>query len=311
MNLDRSPFVVIPGESPETVGIDMVAAFAAMSTLPDRTGRVFDALMELLGVEPADPVAMAGVRLAADIDSGGGGGHPHPYHNTRHFGEVMLCAYFIAQLQQLPVHATAEVVLAALMHDYGHDGKPNGAVPFRLERQSVVLAGVVTAEVGLTSEQKERLAALVLATDVARGHPAVIAWHVAHVSRPEEAELPPVPSEAPELALLASEALAARQALILCEADVLPSVGLTFGHALKMQAELSAEWETELDVQDKLRFIDEWLKRSTMSLFFKPNVDLLRRSLLSMVLQGSSVPRQQQQRAQCTQKFRKRAARHG
>ncbi|CAN5400976.1 hypothetical protein BH09PSE5_BH09PSE5_02020 [soil metagenome] len=287
MNLEQAPFKVVAGQLPESVGADMVAAFAEISALPDRTRAVFGTLMDMLGVKPSHPVHAAGARLATDIDCGGGGGHPHPYHNTRHFCEVMLSSHYIAQLQKLHVEACAEVVLAALMHDYGHDVRPDG-VPFRLERQSVTMAFEAFGDEPFSPGQRQRIAALVLSTAVARGHPVAIACNVGHETHNG---WPAIPSEAPELAVLVSDPLAARQALVLCEADVLPSVGLTFGHALKMQAELSAEWDTQLDARDKLRFIDDWFKRSTMSVYFKPNVEALRHGLWQQLKREASAAR--------------------
>jgi hypothetical protein len=293
MRVDRAPYRAVAGQLPDSVAVDMVAAFDASCVYADKVGRVLAVLMSHLGIGATDPLMLAGQRLAAHIDAGGAGGHYHAYHHRRHLCEVMLTANFLAQLQKMSALECAEVVLAALVHDYGHDGKPNGREPFRLERQSVWLAEPMLEAAGLSDAQIKRIAGLVLATDIANGHRVAIAAHVSHCTRDTSAPGAGavaadghVRGEAPELAVLRCEPRAALQALVLCEADVLPSVGLTVEHAVKLQQDLAAEWGAPLDARDKLRFIDEWSRRCVVSTFFGPNVERLRAALLKSVALG-------------------------
>lgn len=298
MKLNRAPYRVVAGQPPDSVANDMVSAFEAVDVYADKVGRVFTTLMIRTGITAGNPLMIAGQRLAAHIDAGGAGGHQHPYHHRRHLCEVMLGANFLARLHALSDPLVAEVILAALIHDYAHDGKPNGAVAFRLERQSVKLTEPVLASATVPAWQRQRLAALVLSTDVASGHKIALDCYrghrsSAHAVGPTEAAML---AAAPELITLRNDPQVALQALILCEADVLPSVGLTTAHAVKLQKDLAAEWGQPLDARDKLRFIDEWFRRCVTSDFFKPNVQRLHDELTRSLSEGEAQQRSQQLR---------------
>ena len=61
--------------------------------------------------------------------------------------------------------------------------------------------------------------------------------------------------------------------MLLGEADILPSVGLTVDHALQVQAYLSREWGKPLTVEDKDRFIKEYFPGFIVGHFFQGNVE--------------------------------------
>ena len=67
--------------------------------------------------------------------------------------------------------------------------------------------------------------------------------------------------------------------MLLCEADVLPSLGLTLSHALRLQDRLAREWGRQLPADDKLRFIDDVVATGVIGDFFLPNVLANRRAL--------------------------------
>jgi hypothetical protein len=90
------------------------------------------------------------------------------------------------------------------------------------------------------------------------------------------------PPQAPELQRLAHDPLLALLARLLCEADVLPSIGLTSDHGLRLQALLAEEWGRTLGKADKLRFIEESLSLGVVGAFFQPNVQRLRQLLASV-----------------------------
>lgn len=277
LNLSRPPFKVIADQSAESAAADMLAAFSVIEGLPDKVSRCFDAVARGAGVLAQTPLIIAGRRLARDIDGGAGGGHGHAYHNAQHFCEVMLGANFISLLDDLETNSRLEVVLAALIHDFQHDGKGNGQVPFRLERQSVNAAMPYLAEAGVPAMQRRQIAALVLATEAMNGVPIALICHAHHVGA---APLPQSHVAAPELAELAVRPTLARQALIVREADVLPSVGLTIEHAIHLQDRLSMEWGVPLGLEDKLRFITEVFTGFIAGVFFQPNIERLRQYLL-------------------------------
>lgn len=167
------------------------------------------------------------------------------------------------------------VLLAALIHDYVHDGDSHPA--FVQERASIHVARPLLETAGLQPVQIERMTALVLATDTLRGTAYMAAVCRAHAQG--EALATPVPHEAPELSLLAEDRELARLARILCEADILPSIGLTMDHATCLQQRLSLEWRRPLDDADKLAFIGSVLKLAYVGDFFLPNVLAMRDTL--------------------------------
>jgi hypothetical protein len=80
---------------------------------------------------------------------------------------------------------------------------------------------------------------------------------------------------------LAREPDLAFDAVLLTEADVLPSVGLTVAHALQIQQRLAAEWGKPLTLQEKLDFIDSMRGAIRIASYFLPNTDAIRSACLS------------------------------
>jgi hypothetical protein len=277
LNLARPPFRLVAHQSAESAAADMLDAFSAITSLPDKLSRSFDAVARCTGASEDTPLIVAGRRLAEVIDNGVGAGHRNAYHNAQHFCEVMLGAYFLSLLADLDTNSRLEVVLAALIHDFHHDGTVNGPIPFRLERKAVNEATPYLVDAGVPELQRRHIAALVLATEMVNGQAMAHACHEHHVrasTRPE------IHIAAPELAELADDSIVARQALIVREADVLPSVGLSLAHALQLQDRLSIEWGVQLSVEDKCRFITRIFPGFVIGTFFQPNVERIRHSLL-------------------------------
>ena len=126
----------------------------------------------------------------------------------------------------------------------------------------------------LAAPQIDRLMVLVLATDPSEG--------TAFMSATGRGRIPPaVPADAPELAALVSDPELARLARLLCEADVLPSIGLDAAHALRVQERLAREWQRPLDPADKLVFMDFVLRQGYIGDFFLPCVHATRAALAS------------------------------
>ncbi|WP_374090379.1 hypothetical protein [Methylomicrobium lacus] len=278
MNIVRPPFRVDSAQTAEEAGVEIVQAFLAIENLPEKVSRVFAALLSCLNAAPDDSLAVAGHRLAWTIDHD----DPHldlPYHNRQHVCEVMLCCHYLARRLNLDQRETLEILLASLFHDFRHDGTSNGGLPFRLERNSVVLAEPYLLGAGVTSAQRRKLAALVLATNPNIGLPIAHASYDHHHHR---APLPEIPVTAPELNALRSRP-AADQALILCAADILPSIGLTIAYAQALQEKLAKEWGTDLGIEDKLRFIDNTLPIFAICDFFAPNILRLKAYLMDQL----------------------------
>lgn len=276
-DLTRPPFKLIARQNPEDAAVDIVLAFDAIRMLPDKVSQTFDAIIQCADTLQQTPLVVAGQRLSRDIDSGVGAGHGNAYHNAQHFCEVMLGTHFLALLDNLDTSAQLEVVLGALIHDFHHDGKGNGQIPFKLERIAVDESAPYLVQARVPELQQRLVAALVLATEAAHGLPAAHACHAHHEGG---STLPEIHFGAPELAQLAAHPLFARQALIVCEADALPSVGLTNEYAMQLQDSLSVEWGVSLGAKDKYRFITKVFPGFIIGGFFQPNVEHLRQFLL-------------------------------
>lgn len=266
-------------QSTEAVAVELVAVYAAIGDLPDKVQRVYRAIEQRLVGAAGDPaLAAAGRAVAAAIDANSAVHDRHPYHGRQHFCEVMLAVERLCQVHRLGAADAQQILFAALIHDIGHDGEPSPT--FHLERCSLELAAPYTATCGVTPAVSLRLAALVLATQPGQGVAAAVAARAFHV---DGAALPAPCEAAPELALLAHDERLCRLALLLCEADLLPSVALTFAHAMRLQDRLSREWGCHLGPKDKLAFQRKVLSSGVIGDFFRPNAVAILQALVERV----------------------------
>lgn len=276
MNIGRPPFQIISGQSAQDAAVDIVAAFKSIEHLPNKVSLTFTTIINQLDLDPRCPLVSAGINLAQAVDTEAVADN-NPYHNSQHYCEVMLCSYFLSLLSGMDEQAIAEIALAALIHDYRHDGKLNGDIPFRLERKAIneVLPYLVMAKA--EQAQQQCLATLVLSTEPLHGVNIVRMCYLHHT---QGHSLPEIHAAAIELEQLGNDPITSKQALILCEADILPSVGLTIEHALLLQDKLSLEWGVRLGPEDKLRFIDQNCYAFVAAGFFDDNVVKLRQAIL-------------------------------
>jgi hypothetical protein len=274
--LDRPPFAVLAALGPTQVAQELVACFHRLGARPDRLEHAHAlALHATLDRESGlQPLAAAGRAIARDIDRGVGAGVASGYHNPQHFLEVMLCALYLARLHDLAPRRVARLVTAGLVHDFHHDGSRGASAPFRLELLAVEKATPYLQASAVDSQECARLEALVLATEPRAGVPfARACWreHQGAVSSARHSQALP-----PALERIAREPELAFEAVLLAEADVLPSIGLTYDHAESLQARLAAEWRMPLGHADKLQFIDRMLGEISVAQFFVPNVKELK-----------------------------------
>jgi hypothetical protein len=274
-DLSRAPFVILSEASPEMVANEIVACLQAVEQLERRTCRVFAAVAANVGMSPRDPLAVAGTRIAADLDDGVTGQARNAYHNSRHICEVLLCSLFLAKHAGLAGAQQARIAVAALVHDLHHDGTTNAGQPFRLERLAMDAARPCLAAAGVAQEEITRIAALVLATEVTSGGPyARCCFRHFHQGGPAPAVLP----GADPLGLLATDPDLAFQAVLLAEADLLPSIALTYDHGMQCQERLSREdCRIAATPAQKLAFLDRHLAAGLLvAQFFEPNLEQLR-----------------------------------
>jgi hypothetical protein len=85
------------------------------------------------------------------------------------------------------------------------------------------------------------------------------------------------PSEASvDYSLLEGNARLALLAVILTEADILPSVGLTIEHAELTASRLGREWGEPMTAKSKIDFIDNFVGDMLVAKYFMPNVRAIR-----------------------------------
>jgi hypothetical protein len=264
--------------APPQVGAALVACFAQLGARTDRLEHAHGLAWRGIDSPESDALLRAGRAIARDVDLGIGAGVAAGYHNSQHFLEVMLTALYLARLVHLDPRRTARVVTAALMHDFHHDGSRGSLSPFRLELLATKEALPYLRSAKVDDDECQRLQALVLATDPSTGVPfARECWacHAAGGPVTLPASTLPLP-----LGRLLVEPGLAQEAVLLAEADVLPSIGMTLEHAERLQSRLATEWGTVSNRDEKLQFIDRMVDKITVASFFIPNIRALRQAFM-------------------------------
>lgn len=274
--LQHPPFRITPDIAPDAAAGAIVAAFDVLSATPTPLAQAYGLAMQVTGLASTHPLHRAGMAAARDIDAGIGAGVPHGYHNSRHFCEVLLCALAIAQLAALARQEQALLLLAALLHDFHHEGGRRFH-PFHHELRAIEAASPYLERAGVTASDRAVLATLILATESVSGVPHARCCHDWHAG----AMTPPPSPPRPELACLATQPRLALMAAALTEADVLPSVALTPAHAALTTARLEAEWEMTLGATGKIEFIDRHIGALRVARFFQPNLSMVRQASLA------------------------------
>jgi hypothetical protein len=273
--LHRPPFQQTDDDA-LSAAASMVECFDYFAALLSPLNAAFSAAMDACHVREDDPLRVAGLALAADIDAGIGAGRDNAYHNGRHFCEVLLSTVAVAALAGLTQREKALVHLAALVHDFHHDGQANDT-PYRLEKLAVEKTRPYLQRAGMSPPEQEIVSSLILATEIDTG--VMFARHC-HAENDAALRLMP-PNVQTELALLEQDPRVALQAMVLSEADILPSVGLTIPHADIVSTRLEEEWGKALSPQSKIDFIDHFVDELKVAAFFMPNVYAIRQHLLA------------------------------
>jgi len=275
--LTRPPFAVVRSLGPLQVAAEMVACFTQLGARVDRLEHAHTLASYSTGLSDNDPLLKAGRAIARDIDRGIGAGVAAGYHNSQHFLEVMLTALYLAHLVSLDPRRTARLVTAALIHDFHHDGSRSASSPFRLELLAVEEALPYLRAARVEDSECSQLQTLVLATEPRSGVPFARACWTQHAVGGAPAT--PLTSTLPEaLGRLLGDSNLALDATLLAEADVLPSIGLTFEHAEQLQSRLAIEWGTTMGCRDKLQFIDRMVGNISVASFFMPSIQALRQT---------------------------------
>jgi len=276
--LTRPPFAVVASLGAPQVGAELVACFAQFGARSDRLEYAHSLIWRSIELPETDALLLAGRAIARDVDRGIGAGVTAGYHNSQHFLEVMLTALYLSRLAHLNSRRTACVVTAALIHDFHHDGSRGAMSPFRLELLALQEALPYLRAAKVDDDECLRMQALVLATDPSTGVPFARACWAHHAA---SGPVPPLAATLPPpLSRLPVEPALAQEAVLLAEADVLPSIGLTLEHSERLHSRLAIEWGTTLSSDDKLQFIDRTIDKISVASFFIPNIQDLRQAYL-------------------------------
>lgn len=276
--LRRPPFAVVDSLGPLEVGAEIAECLGRLEERSNRLEFAHLVVSRNLGISDHDPVVRAGRAIARDIDRGVGAGIPHGYHNGQHLLEVMLCSLYLSRLASLDPYRALRVATAALVHDFHHDGAKTSAKSFRQEFVAIEKAYPYMRAAGVDEWFCLRLQALVLATEFEAGAAFARKCWAQHVAE-GLAALPraPLPQE---LQPLCADSSLAMEAVLLTEADLLPSIGLSYKHAANLQARLATEWSASLGCADKLRFIDRVAGSISIATYFLPNIRAVRQKYL-------------------------------
>jgi hypothetical protein len=247
--LERSSLEkLIFGEVTETYGLAMTRLFDTWPPPSALALALF--LAERFGVtaDMAAFPALVNAAILADVES------PQAYHNNDHFKKVLLQAarqiathnHICAAGARFSPHDAMIMMIAACIHDLGHDGAgnaPGGAhVPYRLERQSFAAARPYLAAAGLGGDDLLNIQAIVLSTDVSpfgSGESPARLLRLCYL-RHEGAEggMPDMP---PELARFAHDPHLTRMAMVMAASDIASSSGLSFSEGLRQSRQLARE----------------------------------------------------------------------
>ena len=273
LDLSKPPFRVPQGEDAGAVAEDFIACFKVVSALPDKVNTCAQAALDVAGLDPGYPLCVASQRIARDLDAGVGAGGANPYHNAQHFCEVVLSALYLSLLAGVAAREKGELLAAALVHDFHHDGGTNANVPFRLERLSAEAASPYLEAAGVPMDVQARIRAMIFSTEVSVGARFARECHLHFAASGPRPSLSGIPAP---LAPLADDAGLALQSVIVGEADVLSSAGLTVQYGELQQEKLAEEWKKPLGADHKVRFLNQVFQDFTVGHFFSPNLRALR-----------------------------------
>lgn len=273
-DLTRAPFA-IDQTDPAVAAGEIVACFRQLLGLRERTTRAFSAVAGRIPLAPDGVQLAAGRAIAAAMDGDARGIGRNPYHNCLHTCEVLLCSHYVARRHRLPPEILGRIALAALIHDFGHDGTGNQGIAFRLEQAAVDKTRGLLLDAGIDAAEADRIGAMVLATELPTGTPfARACLHRLRGATPPGDPAPPDNL----LSLLADDADLAFQAVLLTECDLLPSIGLTIDYAMTSQVRLAREDPRIVaGPAAKQAFLDGYVADLVVADFFQPNLERLRR----------------------------------
>jgi|GEM_PF-3136491 len=224
--------------------------FSALRTSPATPVKLliqlFTGLNKAMGIK-ADHALAPALLMALAL---GGVPSPLPYHNHNHTREVVVLAAIlgIAQNAMAPFADTqtvlCELLIAACVHDFAHDGEGNRDMgkhlPMRLEAMALNKAAPYLKAAGLPDASWKRIATMVLATDVSKSSADFVSpaeW-LRRAYAGDDSNIQNCP---PEMAPLFTDPVLTLQAALLEDADLCTSAGMPYTFARRMTALIAEE----------------------------------------------------------------------
>lgn len=297
--LDIEPFAVIQGHTARRAARAITATYGRLEATPgDKLAPIVLWLLETCGFGADHPYARAARPIAEAIEARDTPRPVNPYHNAHHTLEVVLNAHYlaarndvVATMIRLTPREHGLLCLAALIHDFEHDGTMNGKQRFRLEQLANDTATPFFDEAGISAEDQAVIKVTVLATDPAGPNLYMKSLHS------HEFYGGPTPDPATayaELAPLAQDRRLLRLAGLLNDADLMSSAGLSLDYSRRQSDKLGAEGGRYLDCNDMLRFLSHIVGGSFTTRagrFFNTNMFLIKSfSELGMSSSDDGIP---------------------
>ncbi len=241
------------GDDPQEWGDGLSELFIAWRNDPyaPMVSHTMEWACDFFDIDPEDypwiSVPMAAAVLA-DLD------HDNSYHNTNHFREVVILLALMIDvfmsLEEMKVTLTKNDILmmltAAAIHDFAHDGRGNFIdgthSPSRMERKSFNQAKNFLATAGASRDQRDIIELMLICTDVSRVEAGRSpSGFCRDAYRAHENDLTNMIAVPTELKPLLKDRKLSLMAMMLCEADMGLSAGLSYNFAKEMTRLVASE----------------------------------------------------------------------
>ncbi len=229
---------------------DVADHFSALRTSPTTPVKLLAQLVtglnKRMGIKTGHPLAPA-LLMALAL---GGMPSPLPYHNHNHTREVVALAAILGMAQNaMAPFADAQTVLcelliAACVHDFAHDGEGNRDMgkhlPMRLEAMALNKAAPYLKLAGLPDASWKRITTMVLATDVSKAS-ADFTSPAEWLRRAYAGDDSNIQNCPPEMLPLFADSGLSLQTALLEDADLCTSAGMPYTFARRMTALIAEE----------------------------------------------------------------------
>ncbi len=168
--------IPLPAETPPSVAVEILKSanielverlfYHWRDNPPDLRQLVSGCCDTIKFSNKSSSLIMSATKMAAEENN-------NPYHHNHHFREVFALTFMLGHHASQDLTFTeerfAQLLTAALIHDYKHDGLTNTIdgvhTPFRLEKQSFDAAKERLVKAGATAEDLTVIEAFILGTD--------------------------------------------------------------------------------------------------------------------------------------------------